>query len=85
MNFYQIPESRHYSDKLFAASPSVNDLLTSSLLSCKLQARFSKVEKQNSNCSRVGGLKFTSNKEYKAKNGLSWIGKFRNLGIGTEW
>ena len=31
----QISESRHYTDKLFVASPSANDLLTDSLLSCK--------------------------------------------------
>ena len=43
MNSYQISESRNYTEKLFGASPSANDLRTDSLLSCK-RGRFSKVE-----------------------------------------
>ena len=35
MNSYLILKSRHYTDKVFVASPSENGLLTDSLLPCK--------------------------------------------------
>ena len=35
MKSHEIRDLRHYTDKLFVASPSANDLLTDSLLSCK--------------------------------------------------
>ena len=41
MNSYQTTTSRHYSDKLFVASPSANDMLTHRLLSCKLSDELS--------------------------------------------